>query len=76
MQKVEIDLQNKPSWYATKINPASKVPVLQFGTEDEGSTKIPESYVILEAIAVEYPSAHHIFDRYSPGGGRVERIGY
>ncbi|KAL8290064.1 hypothetical protein RQP46_003003 [Phenoliferia psychrophenolica] len=48
-EKVEIDLKNKPDWYAEKINPASKVPVL-----DVGGTKIPESHVLLELVGDLY----------------------
>lgn len=50
----EIDLQNKPVWYKDKINPASKVPVLQIGGDDEntpGVPRIPESGVLLELIS-------------------------
>lgn len=50
----EIDLQAKPEWYDSKINPASKVPVLQVGGTDENSTgvpRIPESGVLLELIS-------------------------
>ncbi|BGP14934.1 hypothetical protein JCM10213v2_002889 [Rhodosporidiobolus nylandii] len=52
VEHVEIDLQNKPEWYASKVNPASKVPVLQIGKEGEPNTKyIPESGVLLELVA-------------------------
>lgn len=50
----EIDLQNKPDFYNDKINPASKVPVLQIGgtdEKDEGVPRIPESGVLLELIS-------------------------
>ncbi|RXW14521.1 hypothetical protein EST38_g11334 [Candolleomyces aberdarensis] len=57
-KRFEIDLQNKPEWYAPKVNPASKVPAIAYGgpdTEPENpspeSTKIAESYVLLEFIA-------------------------
>lgn len=49
----EIDLQNKPSFYNDKINPASKVPVLQIGGKDEndeGVPRIPESGVLLDLV--------------------------
>lgn len=42
----EIDLANKPLWYSTKINPASKVPCL-----DYKGTLIPESLVLQEFAA-------------------------
>ncbi|KAI0366043.1 hypothetical protein BV20DRAFT_1055923 [Pilatotrama ljubarskyi] len=29
--RYEIDLQNKPEWYALKVNPASKVPAIAYG---------------------------------------------
>ncbi|GAA5992357.1 hypothetical protein JCM11641_007862, partial [Rhodosporidiobolus odoratus] len=55
---VEIDLQNKPEWYASKVNPASKVPVLQIGREGEKDTKyIPESGVLLELVAELFPAS-------------------
>ncbi|ORY91704.1 thioredoxin-like protein [Leucosporidium creatinivorum] len=54
VNRIEIDLKNKPSWYTTKVNPAGKVPVLQVGS-DEAGTKIPESHVILELVSDLYP---------------------
>lgn len=50
----EIDLQAKPSFYNERINPASKVPVLQIGGADEndiGVPRIPESGVLLELVS-------------------------
>ncbi|GAA5986789.1 hypothetical protein JCM10908_000899 [Rhodotorula pacifica] len=53
---VEIDLQNKPEWYASKVNPASKVPVIRVGEEGApGTLNIPESAVNLELVAELYP---------------------
>jgi len=56
---VEIDLKNKPSWYAPNINPASKVPAIVYGgTKQEDKTKAPadavklaESLVLVEFFA-------------------------
>ncbi|TKY90248.1 hypothetical protein EX895_000246 [Sporisorium graminicola] len=48
-EKFEVDLLNKPSWYAEKINKASKVPVL-VTTKGETEFKLPESLVIVEYI--------------------------
>lgn len=48
-EKCEVDLLNKPSWYAEKINKASKVPVL-VTTQGEQEFKLPESLVIVEYI--------------------------
>jgi len=63
--RYEIDLQNKPTWYAPKVNPASKVPAIAYGgppaqPEDPSpeSTKIAESLVLVEFIADLYPHAH------------------
>lgn len=56
LKHVEIDLQNKPEWYAAKVNPASKVPVIRVGEEDApGTLNIPESAVNLELVAELYP---------------------
>ena len=53
---IEIDLKNKPDWYASRVNPASKVPVLQLGADDaKGTVKVPESHVILELVSDLYP---------------------
>lgn len=53
---IEIDLQNKPSWYASTVNPASKVPVLRLGKhEDSSAPTIPESHVLLELVSDLYP---------------------
>ncbi|GAA6014690.1 hypothetical protein JCM10207_006904 [Rhodosporidiobolus poonsookiae] len=58
VQHVEIDLQNKPDWYASKVNPASKVPVLQVGKEGDADTLfIPESGVLLELVADLFPES-------------------
>jgi len=56
---VEIDLQNKPSWYASKVNPASKVPVLQLG-EDDNALKFPESLVIMDLVADLHAKDHSL----------------
>jgi glutathione S-transferase len=49
-KRFEIDLFNKPDWYAPKVNPASKVPAIAYGGPDvapdqpsPASTKIAES---------------------------------
>ncbi|SJX65326.1 uncharacterized protein SRS1_15596 [Sporisorium reilianum f. sp. reilianum] len=47
--KYEVDLLNKPSWYAERINRASKVPVL-VSTSEGREFKLPESLVIVEYI--------------------------
>ncbi|TFY53118.1 hypothetical protein EVG20_g10258 [Dentipellis fragilis] len=62
--KYQIDLQNKPDWYAPKVNPASKVPALAYGgpkvtpeNPSPESTKLAESLVLLEFVADLYPNA-------------------
>ncbi|TFK21492.1 hypothetical protein FA15DRAFT_645501 [Coprinopsis marcescibilis] len=57
-QRFEVDLQNKPEWYAPQVNPASKVPAIAYGGPPTSpsspsplSTKLAESYVLLEFIA-------------------------
>ncbi|KAH9477357.1 putative glutathione S-transferase DHAR1, cytosolic [Psilocybe cubensis] len=57
-KRFEIDLQNKPEWYAPKVNPASKVPAISYGGPDvppedpsPDSQKIAESYVLLQFFA-------------------------
>ncbi len=62
-----VDLQAKPSWYNSKVNAASKVPVLVLnpsaesanggGDESDGTVKLPESMVISEYIAEQYPDS-------------------
>ncbi|TFK39317.1 hypothetical protein BDQ12DRAFT_650393 [Crucibulum laeve] len=56
--RFEIDLTNKPEWYAPKVNPASKVPAIAYGGPKVSpdapvpeSQKLAESYVLLEFIA-------------------------
>ncbi|KAG6916933.1 hypothetical protein DXG01_004620 [Tephrocybe rancida] len=56
--RFEIDLQNKPEWYAPQVNPASKVPAIAYGgpvvSPDQPSPeseKLAESLVLLEFIA-------------------------
>ncbi|KAL5476872.1 hypothetical protein ACEPAI_3058 [Sanghuangporus weigelae] len=62
--RYEIDLQNKPEWYAPRINPASKVPAVAYGgpkvpadQPSPESVKIAESLVLLEFIADLYPDS-------------------
>ncbi|KZP12046.1 hypothetical protein FIBSPDRAFT_937169 [Athelia psychrophila] len=63
-ETVEINLQDKPSWYATKINPASKVPALSYGAPADsdvssppaGTFLLPESGVIVGFVASLFPS--------------------
>ncbi|KAG5644886.1 hypothetical protein DXG03_007438, partial [Asterophora parasitica] len=56
--RFEIDLQNKPEWYAPLVNPASKVPAIAYGgppvdpsQPSPESEKIVESLVLLEFVA-------------------------
>ncbi|KIY61378.1 hypothetical protein CYLTODRAFT_427565 [Cylindrobasidium torrendii FP15055 ss-10] len=63
-KRFEIDLANKPEWYALKVNPAGKVPTLAYGGPDvppdepsPGSVKIPESLVLLQLIPELFPHA-------------------
>ncbi|KAG0700867.1 glutathione S-transferase [Suillus ampliporus] len=60
----QIDLFNKPEWYASKVNPIGKVPAVTYGGPDVDpedpsplSTKITESRVILEFLADLYPDS-------------------
>ncbi|KAJ6542517.1 thioredoxin-like protein [Mycena vulgaris] len=62
--RVEIDLGNKPEWYALKINPASKVPAIAYGgpqappdQPSPESVKIAESLILVEFVADLYPAS-------------------
>ncbi|KAI0674660.1 thioredoxin-like protein [Trametes maxima] len=62
--RYEIDLQNKPVWYAPRVNPASKVPAIAYGGPDVApdqpspdSVKIAESLVLVEFIADLFPKS-------------------
>ncbi|EJD05527.1 glutathione S-transferase [Fomitiporia mediterranea MF3/22] len=62
--RYEIDLQNKPGWYAPKVNPASKVPAISYGgpkvapeQPSPDSVKIAESLVLLEFFADLFPGS-------------------
>jgi len=63
--EVEIDLQNKPVWYAPNINPASKVPAIVYGgSKQEDKThapadavKLAESLVLVEFFAELKPDS-------------------
>ncbi|KAJ7598388.1 thioredoxin-like protein [Mycena floridula] len=62
--RYEIDLKNKPEWYAPKVNPASKVPAVAYGgpsvSPDQpspDSEKIAESLVLVEFVADLYPDS-------------------
>ncbi|EIN08993.1 hypothetical protein PUNSTDRAFT_102532 [Punctularia strigosozonata HHB-11173 SS5] len=63
-EKYQIDLQNKPEWYAPLINPASKVPAITYGgpkvdpaTPSPESAKIAESLVLVEFFADLFPES-------------------
>ncbi|KAG1731619.1 uncharacterized protein EDB91DRAFT_1252056 [Suillus paluster] len=60
----QVDLFNKPEWFASKVNPAGKVPVVTYGGPDVDpddpsplSAKIAESNVILEFVVDLYPDS-------------------
>ncbi|KAN0132420.1 hypothetical protein V8E53_009846 [Lactarius tabidus] len=62
--RCEINLKNKPEWFASRVNPAAKVPVLVYGSPKSDpenpspeSAKITESLVLLEFIADLYPDS-------------------
>ncbi|KAG0695568.1 glutathione S-transferase C-terminal-like protein [Suillus ampliporus] len=63
-KRCEIDLANKPEWYAPKVNPASKVPAIAYGGPDVApenpspeSIKLAESLILVEFIGDLYPSS-------------------
>ncbi|KAJ7181300.1 hypothetical protein C8R43DRAFT_968873 [Mycena crocata] len=56
--RFEIDLSNKPEWFATKVNPVAKVPAIAYGgpqvppdQPSPESIKLAESLVLVEFIA-------------------------
>ncbi|KAI0366061.1 hypothetical protein BV20DRAFT_972253 [Pilatotrama ljubarskyi] len=60
----QIDLQNKPEWYAPKVNPASKVPAIAYGGPDvppdqpsPESVKLAESLILVEFVADLFPQS-------------------
>lgn len=60
----EINLQDKPDWYAPLVNPAGKVPAIAYGgppstpsTPSPLSTKLAESLVLTELVADLFPAA-------------------
>ncbi|KAG9102299.1 hypothetical protein FRC06_002144 [Ceratobasidium sp. 370] len=62
--KYEVDLTNKPEWYAPKVNPASKVPAIAYGgpkvdptNPSPDSVKLAESLILLEFIADLFPNS-------------------
>ncbi|KLO05880.1 glutathione S-transferase [Schizopora paradoxa] len=62
--RFEVDLQNKPVWYAPQVNPASKVPAAAYGGPEvppdqpsPESVKIAESLVLLEFVADLHPES-------------------
>ncbi|KAF7292038.1 Glutathione S-transferase [Mycena indigotica] len=69
--RFEVDLSNKPEWYAAKINPESKarfsflpVPAIAFGgpqvspdLPSPDSAKLAESLVLVEFVADLYPAS-------------------
>jgi len=62
-ETVEIDLKNKPVWYAPKVNPASKVPALSYSAPagsdvsdpPPGTFVLPESSLIVYFVANLFP---------------------
>ncbi|KAG1731621.1 glutathione S-transferase C-terminal-like protein [Suillus paluster] len=64
-KRYEIDLANKPEWYAPKVNRASKVPAIAYGGPDvppespsPKSIKLAESLILVEFIGDLYPSSN------------------
>jgi len=62
--RFEVDLKNKPVWYAPQVNPASKVPAIAYGGPEvppdqpsSDSVKIAESLVLLEFVADLHPES-------------------
>jgi len=63
--RYQIDLFNKPEWYASKVNPASKVPAVVYDKSGKSdpenpsaeSATITESLVLLEFVADLYPDS-------------------
>ncbi|KAH8978324.1 hypothetical protein EDB86DRAFT_2836904 [Lactarius hatsudake] len=62
--RYSIDLGNKPEWYASRVNPPSKVPALVYGSRKSDpenpspeSARITESLVLLEFVADLYPDS-------------------
>ncbi|KAH9029349.1 hypothetical protein EDB83DRAFT_2555106 [Lactarius deliciosus] len=62
--RYSIDLVNKPEWYASRVNPASKVPALVYGSPKSDpenpspeSARITESLVLLKFVADLYPDS-------------------
>ncbi|KAG2095915.1 thioredoxin-like protein [Suillus discolor] len=60
----QVDLSNKPEWFASKVNPIGKVPAVTYGgpnvePDDPSplSAKIAESNIILEFLADLYPDS-------------------
>jgi len=58
----QIDLKDKPEWYAPRVNPASKVPALTYGgphtppsVPSSASQKITVSLVLLVFVADLFP---------------------
>ncbi|KAJ7106229.1 glutathione S-transferase [Mycena epipterygia] len=63
--RFEIDLSNKPEWYAPKVNPASKVPAIAYGgpqvspdLPSPDSVKIAESLILVEFVADLEPQSN------------------
>ncbi|KAF8478281.1 glutathione S-transferase [Gautieria morchelliformis] len=63
-REYEIDLQNKPTWYQPKVNPASKVPAIAVGGPEvpadqpsSESIKLRESLAIIEWVADQFPQS-------------------
>ncbi|KAN0064045.1 hypothetical protein ACQY0O_003652 [Thecaphora frezii] len=61
----QIDLHNKPSWYAEKVNKASKVPTLVLDSEKPNQFTLPESLVIVEFVSdlLDSTSKHPIHSK-------------
>ncbi|KAJ6605274.1 glutathione S-transferase [Mycena vulgaris] len=59
--RVEIDLGNKPEWYASKVNPASKVayggPQVPPDQPSPESIRLAESLILVEFVADLYPAS-------------------
>ncbi|THU79688.1 hypothetical protein K435DRAFT_973054 [Dendrothele bispora CBS 962.96] len=63
--RFEIDLGNKPEWYASKINPASKPTAAPVPASQPSplSTKLAESLVLLEFLSDIHPTIPSLLPR-------------
>ncbi|OBZ77478.1 hypothetical protein A0H81_02702 [Grifola frondosa] len=66
---VNIDLRNRPEWFAIKVNSAGKVPALAYGGPKVTGEPSPEAFMLAESAAGPLPRRAEALQALLPPSG-------